>query len=194
MTSTDPSRLGDEYAAAVSADDAFEVLSNQRRRYIVKELHAADDQTELGPLAERVAARENDIAVLDVTHAQRKRVYTALQQSHLPKMDDLNVVHFDKDRGIVEPRDTLSDLRMYMHNENDAPNDCLKHYFLLSTLGVLLLAGYRMGVWPMTTLPGMTVAMAFLSSCSICVFFHWCYNNYALPENDDGFAPLDQIR
>jgi hypothetical protein len=163
-------------ASPLSTDEVFDVLSNQRRRYVVAELRDEGDLTELGPLAERVAARENEVSVPEVTHAQRKRVYTALQQSHLPKMDDLGVVEFDKDRGLVDPTPRLPQVRTHLETRRGGTNPCLLYAFLISTLGAVLLLGVKLGVWPMTALPGVTAATVFLCSCSACVCLHWWYS------------------
>lgn len=88
----------------VAMNDAMELLKNQRRRWVVRHLARADAETvELGDLAEAVAARENDCTPRELTSNQRKRVYVAFYQCHLPKMDKVGLIHFDKDRGLIYP-------------------------------------------------------------------------------------------
>jgi len=102
-------------ATDISEDDLYEVLANRRRRFAVHLLkREPEDSVEIGEMAERIAAWENDVEVAEITGSDRKRVYTALQQSHLPKMDDAGVVEFDKDRGTVEPTATLEGVDLYM--------------------------------------------------------------------------------
>lgn len=87
--------------------EIFELLQNERRRWIIAFLKDHEDQaTSLDVLAEYIAALENDVDVAQLSSSQRKRVYIALYQCHLPKLDDFGVVDFDKDRGTVELRDT----------------------------------------------------------------------------------------
>ena len=98
-----------------SEDELFDLLSNQRRRFAVHALsRQPETEVELGTLAERVAAWENDVDHTELDYAERKRVYTALQQSHLPRMDQAGVVHFDKDRGIVEASSVLDDAEIFL--------------------------------------------------------------------------------
>lgn len=97
----------------VSAGDAFEALANQRRRHVVRVLSAAGS-TELRPLSRRVAALENDKPPAEVTPAERRRVYNALQQFHLPKLDDAGAVDYDARRGTVTPTDGLERLEAYL--------------------------------------------------------------------------------
>jgi len=106
---------GTEPTTEVSEDELFDVLSNQRRRFAVHLLkREADDSIAIGDMAEQIAAWENGIETAEITGTERKRVYTALQQSHLPKMDKAGVVDFNKNRGIVEPMPAMTDVDVYM--------------------------------------------------------------------------------
>lgn len=86
----------------LTIDKLFELVSNQRRRYLLYYLWQNDGQGQIGSLAEQIAAWENDISVQRVTSKQRKCVYTALQQFHLTKLETYDVVSFDKRDGSVE--------------------------------------------------------------------------------------------
>ena len=96
------------------SDDAFDVLSNARRRRVLIHLFEADEPATLAGLSRSVAAWENGIDEEGVTSRQRKRVYTALRQSHLPKMDRAGVIDYDTDRGSVELTDEAAELRTYL--------------------------------------------------------------------------------
>lgn len=84
---------------------------------------------ELGALAEQVAAWELGIPEAQVTYDQRKRVYTALQQTHLPMMDEAGAVSFDKNRGTVERIEDTDDFDYYL---TVVPGGTLlfSHYYL----------------------------------------------------------------
>lgn len=87
--------------------EVFELLKNERRRRVISFLKRQDDRsTTLGVLAEHIASLENDIDVAQVSSSQRKRVYIALYQCHLPKMDDLGVIEYEKNRGTIQLRNT----------------------------------------------------------------------------------------
>jgi hypothetical protein len=87
--------------------EVFELLKNERRRRVIEYLKDEDDgETTLDVLAEHIAALENDIDVRQLSSSQRKRVYIALYQCHLPKMDNFGVIDYDKDRGTVALRNT----------------------------------------------------------------------------------------
>lgn len=125
----------------VSRDTAYEILANRRRRYVIHLLQYHDEPMELGPLAEQVAAWEYETDPERVTSQQRKTVYTALQQRHLPRMDEAGLLTFDSRAGTVAPANTLSDLDIYAEvvPAGDFP---WSHYYLgLSVVvGALLVA------------------------------------------------------
>jgi len=77
------------------------VLQNRRRRRVLDLLREGDGSATLSELAENIAAEEHDTTVDALRSDERKRVYIALYQGHLPKMDDAGVLDFDADRGTV---------------------------------------------------------------------------------------------
>ena len=91
---------GDQ-GVAIGLDEIFGLLKNRRRRSVFRYLAAESEQVRLGELAEQIAARENDKAVSRLDSRERKRVYVALYQCHLPKMADVDAVAYDKPRGTV---------------------------------------------------------------------------------------------
>lgn len=156
----------------VNENELFEVLANRRRRYALhalkRDASEAETQVDLGRLAEQVAAWENQIELQEVSYDERKRVYTALQQSHLPKMDEAGIVSYNKDRGVVEPTPAMEDVEIYMDviHGNEIPWS--EYYLGLSMVSAALYAAVWMGVYPFTLLPdlswGVFIVVAFLVS------------------------------
>ncbi|MDQ2052488.1 hypothetical protein RBH26_18655 [Natronolimnohabitans sp. A-GB9] len=83
-------------------DEIFHILQTSRRRRVLEHLEGGDEPVTVRTLAERIAARENDTTVENLTSDQRQRVYISLYQTHLPKLDTAGVVDYDKNRGTVE--------------------------------------------------------------------------------------------
>lgn len=84
----DPNQEGNTLSSeTLTEDELFELLSNRRRRYILHELMRADCRLDIGSLSQEIAACEDEVDLQEVSSSDRKRVYTALHQSHLPKMD-----------------------------------------------------------------------------------------------------------
>ena len=96
-----------ESPTPLALDDVFHVLQNERRRQVLYHLREADGTVEMREVAEHIAAWENDTTVEELYSDQRQRVYIALYQSHLPKLDELGIVEYDQARGTVEPTDRL---------------------------------------------------------------------------------------
>ncbi len=95
-------------------DVIFGLLSAHRRRRVLEYLAEYGDQTTLSDLADHIAALENDTEARLLSSQERKRVYVALYQCHLPKMDDADVIDFDQSRGTVERRPTANQLYFYL--------------------------------------------------------------------------------
>ena len=84
-----------------SRGEIFTALSNGRRRNVVTYLEEHGDDARVRDIAEQLAAWENDLEINEVTYKQRKRVYTALHQSHLPKLAESGFIDYEPNRGIV---------------------------------------------------------------------------------------------
>jgi hypothetical protein len=95
-------------------DQTFEILRNQRRRYVLQHLEAVGEQVSLSELAEQIAAWENDKEVRQITSSERKRVYVGLYQCHLPKMDGMGVISFNKPRGLIERGENADAVEPYL--------------------------------------------------------------------------------
>ena len=86
----------------LSLDAIFDVLRNERRRYALRHVADCEDaEIPFGDLVDHVAAAENDAEVGAVDSGTRKAVYTSLYQSHLPKLDDMGVLAYDRGSGPV---------------------------------------------------------------------------------------------
>jgi len=122
----------------LSQDVVFELLSSPRRRYVLYLLRDADEPVELTTLAEHVAAWENDTSVDDITEQERKRVYVSLYQTHIPRLDDANVVNYDKESGLVSLATDAKEIDSYLDSsEEDVQWEWI--YLVLAGLGALAL-------------------------------------------------------
>lgn len=138
--------LHQEEADAPWQDQIFTLLSNQRRRFAWHYCRQTETPVELGEVAERVAAWENGKPVEAITSAERKRVYTSLQQSHLPKMDDADIVVFED--GTVDLGDAAEEYDVFL---DVVPTDEVpwsEYYLYLSMLSGGLLMLVWAGIFP----------------------------------------------
>lgn len=97
-------------------DQMFETLSFSRRREVLRYLRKHKDDTPvlIRDLSEHIAAWENDISPVEVTYKQRKRVYTSLSQSHLPRLHRYDFIEYDADRGTIELTPQAAELDIYL--------------------------------------------------------------------------------
>ena len=167
---------GAEPTTEVSEDELFDVLANQRRRFAVHLLKREEaDKLEIGDMAEQIAAWENGIETAEITGNERKRVYTALQQSHLPKMDDAGVVNFNKDRGVVEPTAAIQNVDLYMDVVEGKEIPWSTYYLGLSGVAVALTGAVWLGAWPFVLLPDMAWTVAIVVAFAFSAITHKYY-------------------
>lgn len=123
----------------LTCESAFEILSNSRRRLTLDCLAASDGEIDLRTLSTRVAARENGLDPTAVSSKQRKRTYTALRQTHLPKMDEHGVIEFDAARGTVTPTNRIWQLIGYVE-EIDRPDIPRGEFYfsIVAIVGILV--------------------------------------------------------
>lgn len=162
----------DSSRGRLSKDTIFSMLSNRRRRYVLYYFNRNPGPASLRDLAERIAAWENDVEVANLDYKQRKRVYTSLHQTHLPKLDEAGVVDYDRSAGTITLADRATDLDVYLKlvDEHDIPwSDC---YLGLSTVASLFVAAAWLGVYPFSTLPDLALAGGVLGLFTLFAGIH----------------------
>ncbi|WP_254529086.1 DUF7344 domain-containing protein [Natrinema gelatinilyticum] len=99
---------------AFSKDDIFHLLQNERRRLVLRYLRGTEGPVRMRDVAEQVAAWEHDTTVEELTSTQRQRVYIPLYQSHLSKLDEVGVIDYQQNRGIVERKPLADQFERYL--------------------------------------------------------------------------------
>lgn len=97
----------------LSTDEAYDILSDQRRRYAIHHLKQSDTGVSVQDLAEQVAAWENEKPIEQLNSQERKRVYISLYQSHLSTLDEEGIVEYDEESRIVNLTDAADNLNIY---------------------------------------------------------------------------------
>ena len=142
---------GSEHAKEkLPLDEVFGILKNRRRRYVLQYLAETEGQVTIGETAEQIAAWENDKPVSQITSSERKRVYVGLYQSHLPKMDGIGAVSFNKPRGIIEPGENAEVFYRYLNNADADAESPLFMYSIPLAAGGGLILGAAMVLSAMT--------------------------------------------
>ena len=111
--------MSDSDQSVLSQDEAYDLLSSARRRFVISYLRSQDGPVVLNQLSQRLAAWENDVPVEELSDQQIKRIYVSLYQTHLPKLEDVGLIDYDRERSTLELRDEAERLDDYLPKEED---------------------------------------------------------------------------
>ncbi|MFU8868968.1 hypothetical protein [Natronococcus sp.] len=95
-------------------DAVLDLLANRRRRRALTVLEADDRRLTVHDLTRELAVEEAGPHITDVPGETVQRIFVSLRHVHLPKLADLELVEYDRDRGLVEPTDRLAGLEPYL--------------------------------------------------------------------------------
>ena len=156
----------------LSTEAVYETLSNRRRRYTLHYLLQWGEPVTIRDLSEQVAAWENHIDRQAVVPKQRKRVYTALHQTHLPAMHRLGVVEYDRDRGTIAMTNHVGEFDIYL---DVVPRDDIPwSQFYLALGGVLsaLVVVAMVGISPFSYVGGFGYALSIAAAFTVAGCIH----------------------
>ena len=156
----------------LSTDAIFETLSSRRRRFALHYLKQRDEPVSIRDLSEQIAAWENGTTVSAVTPKERKRVYTALHQTHLPKMDSLGVVGHDRDRGVVWLTDQVQALDIYLEVVSADELPWSQLYLGIGAVLTALTAVGALGVYPFSVVSGFGYALFAVVTLTALAAYH----------------------
>ncbi|RLM54014.1 hypothetical protein DVK02_11345 [Halobellus sp. Atlit-31R] len=128
-------------------DELFEVLSNNRRRYVLHYLKQRDgERVDLSELSTLVTAWEERLAPEEINYADRKSVHTALAQFHLPKMNDAGVVDFHAQRNVVELTEEGDDLTVLLETVEGKEVPWSTYFTSVSLAATTIVVGAQAGL------------------------------------------------
>lgn len=151
---------------ALSREEIFEILSNERRRGVVQHLERVGGETTVSGLVDAVADWEHR------SGASRASVYTSLIQVHLPRMDEIGVLEFDSEAGVVEPTERLDEVQLYLEYSPEHDIPWAEYYLGLAAVAAALLAVAWLGVGPFDRLGGIAVASVVVAALLVSAVAH----------------------
>ena len=166
----------EEPPEVLSEDELFDLLANQRRRHILHSLMQEEAPLEIGTLSQEIAAWEDGLEYEQVSSTDRKRVYTALQQSHLPKMDRAGVIEFDSNRGTIEPTPALENVEIYMDVVRGTDVPWSQYYVGLTGISAVVVGAITAGLGPLAAVPTVTAAVFVLVAFGVSAIAHALYS------------------
>jgi hypothetical protein len=96
----------------ITEGEIHQILSNSRRRRVLRYLSENGGISSLQDLSQQVA--EAEAGESPPSENARKAVYVALHQTHLPTLDDKGLIAYDRPSKQVELLDAGRDLYQYM--------------------------------------------------------------------------------
>ena len=170
----------------VSTDLVFEILSNKRRRMVLYYLQHNDGSATIQELAKRIAALENDVSVEELSDQQRKRVYVSLYQTHIPKLQESDIIHYDEERGEVHLTDRARAIDSYLTPATDSEYPWQLHYLVLALIGGVLLVASFAGVPGIAAVSSLWLGLGLVFAFGVSAIVQYWYQNQQQRE-----APID---
>lgn len=163
----------------LSKDLVFDVLSSPRRRYILYYLRRHGGEISLSELATQAAAWEYETDPDDLTDQQEKRVYVSLYQTHIPKLNSLDLVEYDADRGVVSLTPRAKDLDQYLSAPETTEPQWHLLYLLTAGVGavLLLLSVFEVGFFG--DVNQLALGFAIVAAFVVLALVHNYYDRFA---------------
>lgn len=149
----------------LSADQAFDILSNRRRRYALHYLSEHPEGETLQELARQLAAWENEIDPDQVSKKQQKRVYVSLYQTHIPKLESEGIVDYDDESGNITLTGRADDVTTYLRDDDDRSEEWYRYYLGLLAASTVFYAATALDLPGFDlftpTVAGLVILLAF---------------------------------
>jgi hypothetical protein len=120
------------------------LLANERRRAVIERLDASPGTVTVRDLSTAIAEAETGQSPPPVR--VRESVYTSLHQTHLPKLHEVGVVEYDRDRSLVHVRPAVRQVDRHMDVLNGLGITWGEYYRTLGVFGLVLVIGALTGL------------------------------------------------
>lgn len=160
-----------EKDGSLSRDELFHILRNQRRRFILHKLKYESGPVEIRDLITQVAAWENEISAEELSSKQRRSVYNAIHQTHLPTLAEAGIV--DIDRHEVELTDDTKDIDIYLELVNKGDIPWAKYYILLTSVHAISYIIVRLDITPFAGISPAAIVAVWVIALFLSSVFHY---------------------
>jgi hypothetical protein len=144
----------------IAQEEIHDVLRNDRRRWTLQYLKQCLDPVDVRELSEKVAAME--IGKTPPPRDVRRSVYNALNQTHLPKLDEVGLVKYDRDRKTVVLCEDARDADIYMNIVSPVGITWGAYYRTLGVFGLFAVVVADANVALLADIDSLLFATAFL--------------------------------
>jgi len=120
------------------------LLANERRRAVIERLDSSPGTVTVRDLSTAIA--ETETGESPPPPRVRASVYTSLHQTHLPKLHELGVVEYDRERSLVHVRPAVRVVGRHMDVLNGLGITWGEYYRGLGVFGLVLVIGSLTGL------------------------------------------------
>ncbi|WP_117595706.1 MULTISPECIES: DUF7344 domain-containing protein [Haloprofundus] len=146
-------------------DIVFDLLKNDRRRMVMSLLAEEAESVTIGDIARTIATAEADES--PAPEKVYKSVYVSLQQTHLPKLAENDVIEYNRSTGTVAPGPNLEDVLVYVE-PSSARDVWQSEELILGFVGLVVTLGAVVGVPIVSALAAEVWAVLFFTAI-ICL-------------------------
>jgi len=145
---------------SIDTKQIHDVLRNDRRRLTLQYLKQRLEPVDVRELSEHIA--ELEVGESPPPRDARQSVYNTLSQTHLPKLEKLGFVDFDRDRNLVTLRETAREIDVYMNVITPLGITWESYYQMLGVVGLVAVVAADTNVAFLAGVDSLPFATAFL--------------------------------
>ena len=147
------------------------VLSSPRRRDTLRYLAQSAGRATVRELSEFIAAEET--GEMPPPRQARETVYVSLHQTHLPALDELGIIEYDRLNKEIVSLDASRDLRVYMEVVTRFGITWDEYYRYLGILGMLVVLAAQIGVPVVSGVDALVWPIIFLVAFAISTIYQF---------------------
>lgn len=131
-------------ADSLEESEIFHILGNDRRRAIVGLLADGQEHIAVSDVATEIADDESETT--PVPNNLYKSVYVSLQQTHLPQLEEDDVIEYDADAKTIRQGSNFEAVLEYIDSDSGAGERVLQLHLVACVLGLVLITIAGVGV------------------------------------------------
>jgi len=93
--------------------EIFGVFAHHHRRYTLRELQRHEKPMALADLADEITVQEHETPITDIPAEKVKKTYMSLYHTHIPKLVEADLVHYEQERDTVTLTERAKNTEQY---------------------------------------------------------------------------------
>jgi hypothetical protein len=151
--------------------EVHDVLRNQRRMHTLNHLKEAEGTVTLRELSEAIATVETGES--PPPRNIRESVYNALHQTHLPKLDTMGVVAYERNRKLIELSDAAEQVDLYMEVVPDQDITWSAYYRTVGIIALVVVTLSGVGLPMFAAVSAAFWAVGFLGLFAVSLLYQY---------------------